>query len=52
LPVHNIQIDTCISKFSPTKTTSIRIFRVEILCQMLLEISDEKENMTKIFLLF
>jgi hypothetical protein len=44
LPVHDIEIDTCISKFSATKATFIRFFCVKILCQRLLEIPDEKEN--------
>ena len=43
LPVHDIEINTCISKFSPTKTTFIRFSCIEILCQQLLEVPDEKK---------
>jgi hypothetical protein len=44
LLVHDIEINTCISKLSATKTNFIRFFCVKILCQRLLEIPDEKEN--------
>jgi hypothetical protein len=44
LPVLDIEIDTCTSKFSATKTTFIRFFGVKIVCQRLSEIPDEKEN--------
>ncbi len=47
MPVHDIEIDTCILKFSATKTTFIRFFCLKILCQRVLEIPDEKESICR-----